>query len=492
MHKLPFIPALSLSFGIALSSITGLAWWFGAIPVILGIALYFFILYSSSDPISTFKLGKWHAVWVVLIFAGIGMIDEAFATPDDLEKAYRGRVPATVTCEVTGVLTKTYGDRIDVIIAGTNHAKARLRSEATDLSPGDLISVPTKYLRSISKDTTEIGKKTAPMLKASGILYTGFITPTSIDKLGRSKSPRYYFSGIREHIEIKIEKSHLKKYVANFINAILMGDKTGLDERTRLTFAHGGTAHMLALSGLHLGIIASFLLVLLWPLKLLGKYKWVYGAAIILLWTYVFVTGLAYSSVRACIMTTVAFLAIITERKNFAGNALSSACILILLFDPSALFDAGFQLSVVCVGALIIYASRLNPISHRHHPILYFICSILIATMVATGASWALTSYYFSQIPLMFLPTNLFLLPILPFYLFLAMIYVMMLCIGTDCSVLASILNQGYDFMLWLTEKFSGGAEFVVDYQLPLWGVIAWLILFFAAGWWLNKDKTLT
>lgn len=491
MHKGPLIPALTLALGICVSYVTGMAWWIGIIPIVVAIALYVYLLNFSSNPVMTYRMAKWHILWVILLFLGIGMVDEGMSRPLTLEKAYYGEVPDKVVCEVTGVLSKTYGDRIDVIIEGTNHAKARLRSGVTSLSPGDIIIVPTKCLKGISTDTTEIGKKIAPMLKSSGILYGGMVFPSQIEIIGSSKSIRYFFIRLRENIEINIERSHLDKETSDFLNAILMGDKNGLDEKTRLTFANGGTAHMLALSGLHLGILASLLLLFLWPIKLFGKYKWCYGVAILLLWMYVLVTGMSHSSVRACIMTTLAFLAIIAERKNYAGNALCAACILILLFDPRALFDAGFQLSVVCVGALIAFASALNPIGHRNHPILYYICGSIIATMVATGASWVITSYYFSQIPLMFLPTNLLLLPVLPFYLGIAIVFVISLCLGIEINWLGKLLDHGYDFLIWATEKLSVGSEFVVDYQLPLWGVIVWLALLFISGLWINR-KTLT
>lgn len=487
MYKGPLIPALTLALGICVSSVVGMAWWIGVIPIVIAIGIYIYLLHCSSDPMMTYRMAKWHILWVTFLFLGIGMINEGMSRPLTLEKAYSGEVPDKVVCEVTSILSKTYGDRIDVIIEGTNHAKARLRSGVSSISPGDIITVPTKYLKQISADTTEIGKKIAPMLKSSGILYGGKVYPSQIEIIGSSKSIRYFFIRLRENIEINIERSHLKKKTSDFLKAILMGDKNGLDEQTRLTFANGGTAHMLALSGLHLGILATLLLLILWPIKLLGKYKWGYGVAIVLLWVYVIVTGMSHSSVRACIMTTLAFVAIIAERKNYAGDALCSACILILLFDPMALFDAGFQLSVVCVGALIAFASTLNPIGHRHHPILYYICGSLIATMVATAASWVLTSYYFSQIPLMFLPTNLLLLPLLPIYLGIAVIFVSFQCIGIEISWIGKILDYGYDFLLWTTEKLSCGADFVINYQLPIWGVIVWLTLLFTTGWWLKR-----
>lgn len=188
-------------------------------------------------------------------------------------------------------------------------------------------------------------------------------------------------------------------------------------------------------------------------------------------------------------MTTFAFIGIIAERKNFAGNALCSACLLILLVDPSALFDAGFQLSVVCVGALLAFASPLNPIGHRHHPILFYICGLIITTLVATGASWVLTSYYFSQIPLMFLPTNLLLLPFLPLYLSIGVIFTGLLCMGFEIRWIGQLLDSGYKLLVNATELISGGREYVIEYQLPLWGVLVWLFLLSVAAILLQRKN---
>lgn len=489
MHKGPLIPTLALAGGIVASAVLGLPLWIGSIPVALAIGIYLYLLYSSKDPVSAFRKGKWHPLWVILLFIGIGITDQSLCRPLSIDQAYNGYVPDSVYCEVTGVLTKTYGERIDAIIEETNGAKVRIRSGVTQVSPGDIIRIPTDRLKETASDTTEIGQRIHPMLQAAGILYSGRVSPNNIAVVDKSKSLRYFFIGIRERIEIAIERSHLKKSTSDFLCAILMGDKTGLDEETRLTFANGGMAHMLALSGLHIGILAGFLMLLMWPLKMAGRYKWGYAVAIVILWLYVAVTGMAYSSVRACIMTSFAFIGIMAERKNFAGNALCSACLLILIFDPSALFDAGFQLSVVCVGALIAFASKLNPVGHRHHPVLYNICGALIATMVATTASWVLSSYYFSQVPLMFLPSNLLLLPLLPFYLSFAVIFIVLTLFGIEFVWMANTLDIGYELLLKGVEDLSHGTDFVIEYQIPLWGVISWLLLLATAAYAINRNE---
>lgn len=489
MLKGPFIPALSLGVGIAVSAMCSLPWWSGILTITASLALYFFIINASKDPVAAFRLGKWHILWVVFLFFGIGLTDQSLTRPSTIEDAFEGNMPDTVYCEVKCVLTKVYGDRIDVVIKHTNGAQARIRSGSTDLSSGDIIAIPSKFLTPISSDTTEIGRRLAPMLKASGIMYTGRVVTKHIHYVGRSSNLRYFFIGLREKTEAAIERSHLSKHTSDFIKAILMGDKTGLDEQTRMTFANGGIAHMLALSGLHIGILAGFLMLMMWPLKLLGHYKWGYAATILCLWLYVAVTGMAYSSVRAAIMTTFAFLGIIAERKNLVGNSLCSGCLIILIFEPSALFNAGFQLSVVCVGALIAFASRLNPIGHRHHPVIFNICGAVLATIVATGASWVLISFYFSQIPLMFLPTNLILLPLLPIYLSIAVIFTLLLCMGLEIGWLGYALDGGFRIFMKTAEWLSGGTEFVIEYQIPIWGVVIWLIMMAAAAYAINRKE---
>lgn len=479
------IPATTLAAGILVSSATGAAWWCGIIPMAAAICLYLLIMRKSGNPVAAFRYGKWHPAWTALLFIGIGMVDEGLSRPYDT--GYPKSQQAE--CEVTGILSKTYGDRVDLLIRGTNGAKAQIRTGVTSLQTGDIVLIPAQRLTETCSDTSAYGRRLAPMLKAKGVMYTGWIPAKEIIPAGHSGALRYRLANVRGHIETEIEKSKLRKPTADFLNAILMGDKSGLDSDVRMTFANGGTAHMLALSGLHMGILAGLLMWLMLPLRAIGRYKTGYGLAIAILWIYVLLTGMSPSSVRACIMISFAFLAIIIERKNSIAAALTSACLLILIADPHTLFDAGFQLSVICVASLIAFASTLNPIDHRSHPRIYRVCEALLATMTTTASSWALVSYYFGQIPLMFLPTNLLLLPLLPIYLGVAAVYVVFVCMGVDFCLIASFLDRGYDFLIWATETLSGESQFVVEYQLPLAGAAAWIFALGAAAIAINLRK---
>ncbi|MDE5814406.1 MAG: ComEC/Rec2 family competence protein, partial [Muribaculaceae bacterium] len=119
----------------------------------------------------------------------------------------------------------------------------------------------------------------------------------------------------------------------------------------------------------------------------------------------------------------------------------------------------------------------------------FYICGALLATIVATAASWVLTSYYFSQVPLMFLPTNLLLLPSLPFYLSAAAVFVCLLTLGVEVRWLGMTLDYCYEKMLHVVEWMSNGTEFVIDYQIPLWGVALWLLMLAGCAYALNKNE---
>ena len=90
-----------------------------------------------------------------------------------------------------------------------------------------------------------------------------------------------------------------------------------------------------------------------------------------------------------------------TAKRN-AGNALLAACLVILLMDPSAVYDVGLQLSFLSVASILLFVSQLNPINRHLHPRLHLITSSILVSLVATLSTWVLVSYYFKRIPILF------------------------------------------------------------------------------------------
>ena len=154
-------------------------------------------------------------------------------------------------------------------------------------------------------------------------------------------------------------------------------------------------------------------MIALYPLRLCRMRSAASASAIILLWSYAAVTGLSASVTRATVMASVLLMASMLQRRHSPANALCLAAMLIMAFDPTALFTISFQLSFAAVAGILLFARLLNPtaprrrIAHR----LAGIVSVSLSAMLATGA---ISAYYFHTFPIYFLPANVAVAPLLP------------------------------------------------------------------------------
>ncbi|MCR4337098.1 MAG: ComEC family competence protein [Candidatus Omnitrophica bacterium] len=151
-----------------------------------------------------------------------------------------------------------------------------------------------------------------------------------------------------------ILESHLSYRELGMMEALLLGNRQHFDSRLQELFIFSGTAHVLAISGLHVVVVAFLFMVFC---KMLPFPRWTqYLTASFLLVFYSMVTGEQPSVVRATIMSIVFLLSYCVERETDGLNTLALAALIIFLFDPLNLWDVGFQLSFVSVFAIIIYS----------------------------------------------------------------------------------------------------------------------------------------
>jgi len=140
---------------------------------------------------------------------------------------------------------------------------------------------------------------------------------------------------------------HLSKNESGIMKAILLGDRSEIVKPVRRLFVQTGTAHILAISGLHIGVVTGLFLIFS-KLLPIGR-RCQLGGVIILLIGYAFLTGGRPSVIRATIMMVVFMASLIIEKEPNSLNTLFLAAMVILVFNPLNLFDVGFQLSFVCV-----------------------------------------------------------------------------------------------------------------------------------------------
>lgn len=213
------------------------------------------------------------------------------------------------------------------------------------------------------------------------------------------------------------------------LSALTLGHKGDLDKETREAYSVAGISHVLALSGMHIGII-WFLL------------RWLKGGLVIpLLWAFAFIVGLEPSVVRAVVMCMLMELGRLSGSKVFSMNTLSVAAFFMLLYNPFYLFDVGFQLSFVAVASILLFYPSLYHVFSFKHKLARWTWGILCVSMAAQLGTAPLVMYYFSNFSVYFLMTNLVASVLVPFIIYGAVLLVMAMPFPELQRYVAMMLN---------------------------------------------------
>lgn len=219
--------------------------------------------------------------------------------------------------------------------------------------------------------------------------------------------------------------SHLGSEEAAIAAAMSLGDKRSLDAAQRQSFSATGVSHVLALSGLHLGILFS-LYSLLFVNRLRSRRGRVFASlvGVALLWGFALLVGFPLSLVRATVMFTLWQLSVVLYSERSSLNNLALAALLILLFSPASLFDIGFQLSFTSVFFILLLTPHIpRPRWLRRSRLLALLYGWLTVSIVAQIGTGPLVAYYFHTIPLVGLLGNLLAIPLAYVILGLALVF---------------------------------------------------------------------
>ena len=219
--------------------------------------------------------------------------------------------------------------------------------------------------------------------------------------------------------------SHLGTEEAAIAAAMSLGDKRSLDAAQRQSFSATGVSHVLALSGLHLGILFS-LYSLLFVNRLRSRRGRVFASlvGVALLWGFALLVGFPLSLVRATVMFMLWQLSVVLYGERSSLNNLALAALLILLFSPASLFDIGFQLSFTSVFFILLLTPHIpRPRWLRRSRLLALVYGWLTVSIVAQIGTGPLVAYYFHTIPLVGLLGNLLAIPLAYVILGLALVF---------------------------------------------------------------------
>lgn len=484
------LPTVALIAGVVFAEF-GIGPLWSAILIGIALVIYLLLLQGSKRPSKALRLNRFHRCWIAILFIGIGITVGDLSHPENLPEGK----DVIITGRVTQREALTSGDRMRVILKrvvyptgevienpGTN---ILLYSEPVLTKPGDIIQA-RGYLGPIKDSPDKLSRGFKETMRNQGVTSSMRVNgEESISVIGYEKTLTGSALNIRDNLSIFIDSTPLAGATKVFLKATLLGDKEGMNDRERSLFADAGIAHILALSGLHVGFIVMILMWLLLPFSACGMYRLRYIMVIVLIWIYAFLTGLSPSIVRASVMTTCLMGGLLLERKRSGLNALCLAVFILVVANPGCIFNAGMQLSVGCVACLLLFAEKLNPVGHRQNPRLYKVASALLATIVATLGTWPLTAWHFSRFPLMFLPVNLLVLPLLPWYISISLIYLILCAFGLESGALTQFLDNVY-FGLEELAKFAGSGGSVFIIKIGLITILLWSLGIIILGSGLN------
>ena len=252
-------------------------------------------------------------------------------------------------------------------------------------------------------------------------------------------SPKLYSIRAREYLLALYREHSIKNDEYALLAALTLGDKSELDSRLYQAFAKSGAMHILAVSGLHVGILY---MVLNFLLSFRKKKKFLNILFILLcIWTYAFLTGLSPSVQRASIMFSFISLGKTGKRDVNIYNILALSALLILVFDPSMLFHVGFQFSFLAVAGILFFQPRIVQIITPKRKIVNYGWQLLSVSFAAQLSTFPLTLYYFHYFPSYFWLTNLFIIPLVSLTFCLVIPFIIFSFSKVIASVLALMIN---------------------------------------------------
>ena len=274
-------------------------------------------------------------------------------------------------------------------------------------------------------------------LKCAGIVGKTFILPSNWQYCGKGVE----FLSVFEQIKIKalnirygllkqMERVSGSNESKAILKAVILGEKTGLSKSLRATYSQTGTSHLLALSGLHLSVIFSLLLLLTRSFS-----SALIRACIVLtsIWIYAFIVGLPVSVLRAAVMFSILTFIQFLNRRAFSLNSLSCAALVLLFANPLLLWDVSFQMSFLSVLALFLFyplfTFSLSPATSLIGRLFNAVLKMMAVSLSAQIGVAPLVLYYFGGFPTYFLLANVIAVPV-----FIVVVYT------TFVSLLGSVL----------------------------------------------------
>lgn len=289
----------------------------------------------------------------------------------------------------------------------------------------------------------------------------------------RIERTQQYFLHQRSLLLERLETAGLSDDRYAVVAAMALGDRSALTKELKETYSKTGASHVLALSGLHLGIIYALLSMLV-----VGR-RWqmiTQVATVLSIWAFVFLTGMSASVVRSAIMLTVYALLALGHRQKMSVNTLAFTAIVMLLVTPKALFDVGFQMSFMAVFSILLFVPLFyRPFSAEYlmtHRAISWLWGIVAVSVAAQIGVAPLIAYYFGRFSCYFLLTNFIVIPAATLILYLALGTLLIPSLGVVLASMVGLLNTTLLYIATIPGATIEGLHPSVGLIVAIYGVL--------------------
>ena len=309
--------------------------------------------------------------------------------------------------------------------------------ENTDIELGDQILTDIE-IKEPNINTNPLLFNYKLYLESKNIFATSSTKAANIKILSKDNLSHFERLSIktRTKISIVLDKS-LSKDNSNIIKSIILGDDSFLSEDYINSFRKLGLSHILAVSGLHIGIIFAFLIHILDLLKVHRKISMIIAMAII--WIYACLIGLPASVIRASIMFSFLTIGKLSYKRYDSLNILSFAGLILLIFRPSWIFSVGFQLSFIATFTILIFLPYINRIINIKNKKIKTALTVLLTAQIGV---LPISIYYFNEFQTLSLLSNLIVAPILTIGIILGFLIILASFISIKISMIIGFIGN--------------------------------------------------
>lgn len=319
----------------------------------------------------------------------------------------------------------------------------------------------------------------------------------SMRRLGVMQRVLIGMRSARDRLLSHNEKHNMSESAYAVVAAMTMGDRSGLTRELRQSYAASGASHVLALSGLHLGVIYGLLSLIFVHrrMRVLGQVL-----AMVAIWAYAALVGMPPSVLRSATMLTIFAFVVLTGRRQVSLNTLAFAAVVQLVVSPLSLWDVGFQMSFLAVLGIVMLNMRLGnvetPACIGRWRVIGWVWSLVKVSLAAQLAVAPLSMYYFGTFPCYFLLTNLVAIPLATIIVYTSIVMYalgfwvwMQGVVATFVGWMATLMNA----LLGFIASLPGACMYGVHINArQVWLMYALLLVAYAMSFYIERRNITT